>query len=110
MDDIAAGQAVGLGWLCLSGFAAAERAAFREQLRSGRTVDRAIHTAAAKQGGVGRIDDRVRLAFGDIALNDLQAFHMQSFFLGVLLDILYGEPNQIASLTHGMRKDIIITE
>ena len=55
------------------------RAAVRVQLaalgqyrRSARAVDRAIHTAAAPQAGVGRVDDGVDLERRDVALIEFE--------------------------------------
>ncbi len=42
-----------------AGGAAAELFAFREQLRSGGAMDRAVDTAAAEQTPVGGIDDGI---------------------------------------------------
>jgi hypothetical protein len=49
MDHVLCGQIVSPGRLRLSRRAAAERSAFLEQARSGRTVDRAVDPAAAEQ-------------------------------------------------------------
>ena len=52
MDHIFAGQAVSLCNFCTAGFAAMQRTAFCKQFRSGRTMNAAIHTAAAQKGRV----------------------------------------------------------
>ena len=81
MDDIAAGETISLCRLGFSRSAAAEGAALCEQFRAGCTVDRAVHTAAAQQGGVGRIDYRIRCTLCDVPLNDFQTLHRLPFFL-----------------------------
>ena len=48
MNDVACGQAVTLGDLCVAGVAAVERAAFREQLGTGCIMDRAVDASAAE--------------------------------------------------------------
>ena len=41
-----------------------------EQLRAGRPVNRTIHPATAQHLRIGRIDNRIRVGLGDIALDD----------------------------------------
>jgi len=50
---------------------AAEGPARLEQPRSGGPMDRAVDSAAAEQGAVGSVDDRVDLEGRDVALPDL---------------------------------------
>ena len=72
MDHIFAGQAVSLCNFCTAGFAAMQRTAFCKQFRSGRTMNAAIHTAAAQKGRVGSIDDCVNVHFCNIVSDHLQ--------------------------------------
>ena len=110
MDNIPAGQAIRFGCLGFAGGTAAKRAALCQKFRSCGTMDRAVHTAAAQQRGVRSIDNRVRLAFGDVALDDFQPFHKHAFFQGDLLDLLYIRDQDKASLTVLKRYVIIKTE
>ncbi|MNN71633.1 hypothetical protein D3C81_1875870 [compost metagenome] len=50
--------------------------AFGQQAGAGGTVDGAVHTAAAQQGFVGRVDDGVNGQLGDVALPDFNAHGM----------------------------------
>ena len=61
MDHVLRGQAVAERDLGVAGGAAAERAAFAQQLRPGGAVDRAVDPAAAEQRVVRGVDDRVDL-------------------------------------------------
>jgi len=49
VNDVARRQTVTPGDLCVAGVAAVEGAAFREQLRSSRIVDRTVDAAAAEE-------------------------------------------------------------
>src|SRR3989338_3275952 len=62
-------QAIAFGELRLARLAAAQQAAFLQQLRAGGAVDRPVHAPAAEQRGVGGIDDRIDLKRGDVALH-----------------------------------------
>ena len=73
VDDMAGLEAIAARDLGLAGLAAAERAAFGEQLRPGGAMDGAVDAAAAEQGGVGRVDDGVDVERGDVGLEDLDA-------------------------------------
>jgi hypothetical protein len=70
VDDVLRGQVVAGGEPGVAGRAAAELAALGEQALAGAAVDRAVDPAAAEQAGVGRVDDRVDLQRGDVALED----------------------------------------
>ena len=59
VDDVLCRQPIAAGDLGRTGGAAAERAAFGQQLRTGRAMDGAIDAAAAKQARVRRVDDGV---------------------------------------------------
>jgi hypothetical protein len=59
MNDMPRPQAVTFGNLGIAGGAAAKRAAFGEQLRPRRAMDRAIDAAAAQQRRVRGVDDSV---------------------------------------------------
>ena len=77
-------QPVAFGNLCLAGFTAAEGAAFRQQFRTRGAVNGAVHTAAAQQGTVGRVDDGVHLHFGDIISDNFEGHEDSLSFLGSL--------------------------
>ena len=49
-----------------------ERAAFGQQLRPGRTMDRAVDATTAKQRGVGSVDDGIDAQAGDVGDDDFQ--------------------------------------
>jgi len=53
--------------LRVAGLAAAEQPALSEDLGAARAVDRAVDSAAAEQGRVGGVDDRVDVLLGDVA-------------------------------------------
>ena len=72
MDDMPCGKPITAGDLRLSRGAAVKRAALREQLRSGRAMYRAVNTAAAKQGFVRRVDDRINAERCDIGNGNLE--------------------------------------
>ena len=72
MDHMPRRQPITPGDFGVAGFAAMERAALRQQLRSGRTVDRAVNPTAAKQRGVGGVDNGIDVQAGDVGDDDLQ--------------------------------------
>ena len=72
VDHMLCGQPVAAGDLRVAGGAAAERAAFGEQLRTRRAMDRAIDASAAKQRGVGGVDDGIDRKRGDVGDDDLE--------------------------------------
>ncbi|MNV71686.1 hypothetical protein D3C71_1647210 [compost metagenome] len=82
MDDMAGRQVVAGGGAHLAGRAAHARPDLRQglalgqQARAGRPMDRTVHAAPAKQGFVGRIDDRIHRQGRDVALPhfDLHAY------------------------------------
>ena len=55
-----------------SGIAAAECAAFLQQLRPGGAVDGAVHAPAPEQALVGSVHNGVCLHDGDVVSNDVQ--------------------------------------
>ncbi len=59
MDDMAGGQKIAPRQPRLAGRTTADRAAFGEKLGACRAVDRPVDPAAAEQGGIRGIDDRV---------------------------------------------------
>ena len=65
-------QAVALGELRFADLASVQQAAFAQQLRSGGTVDRPVHAAAAQQRRIGGIDNRIDHERGDVGLQDTQ--------------------------------------
>src|SRR5689334_16843729 len=68
-------ELVAQGDFRLAGWTAAERAAFFEQPRPGRAMNRAIHAAATQQSRVRRIYNRVHALFGDVAFDDFDSIH-----------------------------------
>lgn len=71
MDDVARFQAITGGEFRLTRGAAAEAPAFRQQFRPGGVVDGTVDTAAAKQGRIRRVDDRVDIERRDVSLDNL---------------------------------------
>lgn len=63
VDDVPAGQPIGPRELCLPSPAAAKPAALRQQLRSRRAMDAAVHAAPAEEALVCRVDDGIHRAF-----------------------------------------------
>jgi hypothetical protein len=59
MNDMSRRKPVAFGDLGIAGRAAAERAAFGEQLTPGGAMDCAIDPAAAQQRAIGGVDDGV---------------------------------------------------
>ena len=59
MDDMPRRQAIAASDFCQTGFAAAKRSAFGQEVRSGSAVNGAVYPAAAKQGPVGGVDDGI---------------------------------------------------
>jgi hypothetical protein len=59
MNDMPRRKLVALGDLGVAGLAATKGAAFGEQLRPGRAMDRAIDAASAEQRGIRGVDDGV---------------------------------------------------
>jgi hypothetical protein len=72
VDDEFAGQVVAPGQLGFAGGAAAQRAAFLQQLRPGGPVDRAIHPATSKQAVVCGVDYGIHPHSGDIVFDNLK--------------------------------------
>lgn len=70
MDDQLGREVVAFGDLSFAGRAAAQSAAFLQELWSGRMVDRAINASAAQKRSVGRVDDGIDVLLGDIAFDD----------------------------------------
>jgi hypothetical protein len=73
VDHPACRQLAGGGRLRIAGRAPAERAAFLEDRRPARVVDRAVDPAAAEQRRVGRVDDRVDVLTRDVAADELES-------------------------------------
>ena len=67
VNDPFGGQFVAARDFGLAGGATAERAAFRQQLRARRAMNRAVHTATAEQRRVGGIHNRVHALLRDVA-------------------------------------------
>ena len=72
VENVLAGQVEAPGRLGLAGLAAAQRLAGCLQPRPCRAVDGPVHAPAARQRGVGGVDDGVHGHFGDVVANDLQ--------------------------------------
>ena len=70
-----AGEIVALGDLGLSRIATAERPAFLQKFRTSCTVNRPIHAAAAEEGFIGCIHNRIHLPRCDIAFDDHDLGH-----------------------------------
>jgi len=70
MDDMAGRQPVTFGDLGVAGGAAAQFAAFGQQLRAGGAMDRAVDTTTAQQRSVRRIDDGIDLECRDVGDDD----------------------------------------
>jgi hypothetical protein len=67
MNDMPGIEAVAFGDFRRTGFATAQRAALSQQLRARRAMNRAIHSAAAKQRIVRGVDNRIHGKGSDIA-------------------------------------------
>jgi hypothetical protein len=72
MDHMPRRQPITPGDFGAAGFAAAERAAFCQQLRSRRAVDGAIDATAAEQRRVGGVDNGIDAQAGDVGDDDFQ--------------------------------------
>jgi hypothetical protein len=72
VNDMPRGQPVASGNLGVSGGAAVQRATLREQLRPGNAMNRAVYAAAAEQGLIRRVDDRINAQRRDIGDDDLK--------------------------------------
>jgi hypothetical protein len=72
MNHMPRRQPITSGDLGVAGAAAVERPAFRQQLRSGRAMNGAIHPATAKQRAVGGVDNGIDAQAGDVGDDDLQ--------------------------------------
>lgn len=74
MEYQLAGEAVGFRYPAFPGRASSEGAAFLQQLRPGSPVNGSIHSAAAQQAVVGRIDDGLASETGDVSREDTTLF------------------------------------
>jgi hypothetical protein len=72
MNDMPRRQMITPGDFGAAGLAAMEGAAFGQQFRPGRTMDRTIDTATAEQRRIRRVDDRVNAQGRDIGDDDFQ--------------------------------------
>ena len=73
VDHVPRGKLPRAGRLRVSGLAAAEPPALREDRRAARAMDRTVDAAAAEQRGVRRVDDRVDALRGDVAFDEADA-------------------------------------
>lgn len=78
VDDVPAGQPIGPRELCLPDPAAAEPAALRQQLRSRRAMDAAVHAASAEEALVCRVDDGIHGHFCDVVADEKQGHGITS--------------------------------
>ena len=72
MDHMPRRKKISFGDPGVAGFAAAELAAFGQQLGPGRIMNRAIDSAPAEQGRIRGVDDGVNAQRGDVGNNDFQ--------------------------------------
>src|SRR5262245_14843671 len=72
VDDVLGFEAIAARDLGGAGIAAAERAAFGEQVRPGGAMDGAVDAAAAEQRPVGGVDDGPHIERGDVRNADLE--------------------------------------
>ena len=72
MDHMPRRQPISLGDLGVAGLAAMKRAAFGQEVRPRRAMDRTIDTAPAEQRRIRRVDDRVNAKRGDVGDDDFQ--------------------------------------
>jgi hypothetical protein len=70
VDDVARLEAMTGRDPRLAGRAWGQAPGFAGELRTGRSMDGAVHTAAAKQRRIGGVDDRVDVKRNDVALDD----------------------------------------
>ena len=73
MNDMPRRKTISQRYFGIAGFAAIKRAAFGEQLRSGRAMDRAIDAAPAQQRRIRGVDDGVNAQGGDVGDDDFNA-------------------------------------
>lgn len=66
MNDVSCWEVVSLCNLCLAGWAAAELAAFSDEVLSSGAVDGAVYSASSEERCVGGIDDGIDLELGDV--------------------------------------------
>ena len=74
VDDVTRGQLAGRRRLRIAGLAAAESAAFLENGGPAAAMNGSVHAAAAQQGGIRRVYDRVDLLGRDVALSERDSF------------------------------------
>jgi hypothetical protein len=70
VDDVPGPQTVSASQASLTGRTSPQPAAFDEQFRPSRTMDRPIHAPAAKEGAICGIHDRIDREASDIALDN----------------------------------------
>ena len=80
VDYVPGFQAVTPGQLGPACFTAVEGPALRQQLRSRSGMDGAVHAAAAQKGGVGGIDNGLRIGCGQITCQNGKTRHEEPFF------------------------------
>lgn len=71
VNDVAGRQPVSFGDLGIASGAAAQFAAFGQQLRAGGAMDRAVNATTAQQRGVRRIDDGIDIKCRDVGDDDV---------------------------------------
>src|SRR5216683_1912523 len=77
-NPIFCGKAIAASEPSLTGRAAADLAAFLQELGAGSAMNRAIDSAAAEEGGVRGVDDRVNRELRDVHLLDFELRHLRS--------------------------------
>src|SRR6266851_3365547 len=78
VNHIFCGKAIAASEPSLTGRAAADLAAFLQELGAGSAMNRAIDSAAAEEGGVRGVDDRVNRELRDVHLLDFELRHLPS--------------------------------
>jgi hypothetical protein len=73
VDNMAGGEPVAAGDLCIPRRTTAQGSAFLQKVTPGGGVDRAVHSPAAQERAVCRIHDGVNGQLRDVALDDLNA-------------------------------------
>ena len=98
VDNILAGETITLRQLGLAGFAPVQAAAFLEQFRPCRTMDRSVYAAAAQQACVCGVDDGIdAMVLRDVSEDRLKYcfFRFRHIYISpfqILNCILYHSP------------------
>ena len=84
VDDVFAWKSPGTSQIGFTRLAAADFDAFFKQGRAGGAMNRAVHTAAAKQRAIRGVDDCIRVELGDVAEDDFD-FHGVSLWWSTVM-------------------------